>query len=204
MTPLERFDRWYRWLYRCGLGCGIAMGLHAMGAMVFGWPGWGWWPFFVLWLTTYTVWRRVTRRRLALVGEELERIESEFEAALRRQRGLSTTHEHQRAMVKTYEPAENAGWQERYSADDEVRRWRVRLSDGLYLKVTTGFEGLFIMGRVNEREHNAVPTPGDLERVQRDFGVLGWRVGGVLPCFGPRAGTGECLLAWAVEPEEVN
>jgi hypothetical protein len=43
-----------------------------------------------------------------------------------------------------------------------------------------------------------VPLPEDLGRIERDFGVHGWSISGVLPVLRPSVG--RCLAAKAVRP----
>lgn len=74
MTPLERYDCAYRWLYRVGIFFGIATGLYGIGAGIFGWPPWGWLTFTGMWCVTYPVWRWVARRRRALLDARLDEL----------------------------------------------------------------------------------------------------------------------------------
>lgn len=103
--------------------------------------------------------------------------------------------------MKIYEPVKGSGWEEgRSMFPDTNRRWRLMLGPGEWLSVTTtrGRFPQFCMSRVvNDREHS-LPTPGDLKRVQEDFGVYGWRDVFPMPSVHPNA-TGMCLLLTAVE-----
>jgi len=95
----------------------------------------------------------------------------------------------------SYEPREGTGWVEGNSPIEGVRRWRLLLEWGVHLQVTVG-DVVFFVSRVTGNEHS-VPMPEDVGRVERDFGVRGWSIQGVMSVVPPS--TGQTLSLVAVE-----
>lgn len=100
----------------------------------------------------------------------------------------------------SYTPREGSGWEEGWSQFEDVRRWRTPLGDEVYLCVTVTEENaLFVIGRVKGENEHSVPMPGDIARVEKEFGVHAWSIVGVMPVVNPRA-TGQSLMMKAVKP----
>ncbi len=97
----------------------------------------------------------------------------------------------------TYEPKPGTGWEEGPSPLEGVRRWRILVGTGLHLSVS--FEKEYaVIARVayGDFPQHEVPTGEDLGRIERDFGVHGWSIMGVIPVVLPSMG--RCLAAKAV------
>lgn len=98
-----------------------------------------------------------------------------------------------------YEPKEGTGWQEGTTLYAGIRRWQLQIDGDTWLRVTVTEKAGFVVSRGMGDAHT-VPHPEDLGRIERDFGVHGWRIEGVMPVFVPSVG--QALLARAVQPGE--
>lgn len=102
-----------------------------------------------------------------------------------------------------YEPKPGSGWEEGASPLEGVRRWRAPIGSGMHLSVSFENEyGVIARVRYGASPEHQVPRPEDLGRIERDFGVRGWRILGVSPVASPSVG--QCLLAKAVDPAREN
>jgi hypothetical protein len=99
-----------------------------------------------------------------------------------------------------YKPKPGTGWVEGDSPLENVRRWRLPLQDGIFLAVSVAEDTAFVIARVRygQTPVHAVPCPGDLGQIERDFGVHAWRIVGVTQVLPPSVG--QCLMAKAVKP----
>lgn len=111
--------------------------------------------------------------------------------------------------MKGYEPKEGTGWVEGTSSFGDVRRWQTPLDADTWLRVTvTSPGGVFIISRGSGNTHS-VPWPGDMARIEADFGVRAWSILGVVPSLDlqARGVGGQTLHARAVglpEHPELN